>query len=104
MISEITIRHQQNNGSPIFEDLELRPLKTEMASPNDWIVAEYGRPDELFRVSVAAGVMLWAHCECSEGRADRLCIHAIDVLRKARADAKICRELFRPNAPDQAAA
>ena len=88
MISELSITDQHKNERNTIE------LKTEMATPNEWIVEDERRPDEFIRVTVGAGMVLWALCCCDDGQFDTVCPHAVDVIAKIRANPTILAEIF----------
>ncbi len=91
MISENAFTEKDKNI------LAASPLKSEMAIPNEWIVREDARPDELLNVYVVMNGdgQLWVACTCIRGAQDVTCPHALDVITRIRSDEAILIQLSK---------
>jgi len=80
--------------------LEATPLRSEMASPSEWIVRVDAKPDDLITVCVwpsSRGDELIIACACPDNARDLPCPHALDVRNQIRANDEILVQLLKRN-------
>lgn len=95
----------------IFDDNDNRQLaglvfSVEMAVCNEWIVRDDADPDNLSLVYLkpAEDGTIHAACSCSEGSADRKCLHALAVINQIKDQPWLIRQLFTQPVDDEVAA